>query len=55
MYKELLNQTNNPIEKLVENPNRHFSQKDIQMVNIYMKRGSILLAIREMQIKTTMT
>jgi hypothetical protein len=58
IYRELktLNpqRINTPLKKWAHELNREFSKKEVQMASKYLKKCSISLVIKVMQIKTTL-
>jgi hypothetical protein len=58
MHRELKKLTsqeiNDPIKKLANELNTAFSKEEVQMAKTHMKKCSSFLAIKEIQIKTTL-
>jgi hypothetical protein len=58
IYRELKKlspqRINTPMKKWAHELNREFSEEEVQMASKYMKKCSTSLAIKEMQIKTTL-
>jgi phosphoribosylamine-glycine ligase len=52
--KTKLPQINKPIKKWANELNETFSKEEFQMAKMHMKNGSPSLAIKDMQIKTTL-
>ena len=54
-YKQLIELNIKKIKKRVEDVGRHFPKESIQMATRQMKRCSMSLIIREMQVETAMS